>query len=315
MKLLVTGGAGFMGSYFVKYVLRQKPEWEVITLDKLTYAGDTSKLDQALEDPRHTFIEGDITDGQHMEEIISHYSVDVIVNFAAETHVDNSIEEADPFIRTNITGVHTLLEIANKYGIRMLQISTDEVYGSVEEGYSDEQAAFRPNNPYSASKASADLLCRAYYQTYGVDVVRTHSCNIFGPYQHEEKFIPKCIRHILNGEHLPLHGDGLNVREWLYVEDHARAVLLVLEESEAGDVYNIGSYDELTNREMEIKILERMGKDPSWIQYTEDRQGNDRRYGLDSSKVRELGWEPQISFEEGLTRAVNWYAERLNPKR
>ncbi len=309
MKLLVTGGAGFMGSYFVKYVLHERTDWEIFTYDKLTYAGDTSKLADIMESDRHTFIEGDIVDGPHVEEVIAYYSVDAIVNFAAETHVDNSIEKADPFIRTNITGTHTLLEVARKYGIRMLQISTDEVYGSIEEGRAAETHCFEPNSPYSASKASADLLCRAYYQTYGVDVVGTHACNVIGPYQYSEKFLPTIVTNLLQDKQVPLYGDGMNAREWMYVEDHARAILLLLEQAASGERYNIGSGAEISNREMITKVLEIMGKDTSYITYVEDRKGHDRRYALDTRNIRALGWEPQYSLEETLRYVVRWYTE------
>lgn len=305
MRLLVTGGAGFIGSNFVHHLINQT-EHHVLTLDALTYAGSKENLKGVLDDPRHDFIEGDIRDPKVVEDLIS--NVDAVVNFAAESHVDRSIGGAAPFAQTNVEGTQQLLDAAVDADIeRFLQISTDEVYGEIEEGTFLEDDSLNPRNPYAATKAGADLLVQSYHVTHDLPVLITRTSNNFGPRQHPEKLIPKFIERASKGESLPVYGDGSNVREWTYVSDNCRALRLVLEEGETGEVYNIGSGEEYTNLEVNERILNAVGASEDLIEFVEDRIGHDQRYALDRTKIESLGWEPKWSFDEGLERTVEYY--------
>lgn len=304
MQLLVTGGAGFIGSNYVHHVL-ETTNHEVVTLDALTYAGDRANL-AGVDESRHRFVEGDIADGDVVSELVA--DADAVINFAAESHVDRSIDGAAPFVSTNVGGVQTLLDAAAKYGVdRFIQISTDEVYGEILEGTFSEDDRLDPRNPYAATKAGADLLARSYYVTHDVPVVITRSSNNFGPRQHPEKLVPKLVRCAHRGEPLPIYGDGSNVREWTYVKDNCRAIELVRQEGEVGEIYNVGSDDERTNLDIARAILDEIGADEELIEFVEDRPGHDQRYALDATRIRDLGWEPEWSFEEGLVRTVEYY--------
>lgn len=308
MRILVTGGAGFIGSNFVHYLLNEHEDDEVITLDALTYAGSKANLDGALDDPRHEFVEGDIRDRDLVTDLVS--DVDAIVNFAAESHVDRSIEGAKPFVTTNVQGTQTLLDAANEADIeRFLQISTDEVYGQILDGKFSEDDPLNPRNPYSATKAGADLLAQSFQTTHNVPVLITRTCNNFGPRQHPEKLIPKFIQNAAAGENLPVYGDGSNVREWIYVEDNCRALDLVLREGDIGEIYNIGSHTEKTNLEVTEAILDAVGADDDLIEFVEDRAGHDQRYALETEKIEALGWDPEYSFEEGVERTIDYYLD------
>lgn len=305
MRILVTGGAGFIGSNYVHHLL-ENTEDSVTTLDTLTYAGSRENLDGALDHPRHEFVEGDIRDRELVEELIT--DADAVANFAAESHVDRSIDTAEPFVSTNVQGTQTLLDAARDSGIdRFVQVSTDEVYGEIEEGEFSEDDALNPRNPYAATKAGADLLANSYYTTHDVPVLITRSSNNFGPRQHSEKLIPKFLTRASEGKSLPVYGDGSNVREWIYVTDNCRAIDTVLREGTVGETYNIGSGIELENRTVTQKILDAVGKDEDLIEFVEDRAGHDQRYALDTNKIENLGWEPKVSFEEGLKRTVQYY--------
>ena len=308
--LLMTGGAGFIGSNFVHLILDKYPDYKVVVYDKLTYAGNLDNLQDVADNPHYSFVRGDICDMELLQQAIREYKIESIVNFAAETHVDRSILEPGSFIQTDVYGTHVLLETVRTFGLeRMVHISTDEVYGSVAEGSSVETHNLLPNSPYAASKAGGDLMCRAYHVTYGVPVVITRGSNNFGPYQYPEKVIPLFITKALDDEHLPLYGDGLNVRDWLYVLDHCEAIYLMLREGQDGEVYNVGGGTELTNLQLTEGILDLMGKPKSLIQFVEDRPGHDRRYSLDSTKIHELGWQPNHNFEQALEATVRWYTE------
>lgn len=308
MRLLVTGGAGFIGSNFVHYVLDEHEDDEVITLDALTYAGSRDNLDGILDNPRHEFVEGDIRDRDLVMDLVS--DVDAIVNFAAESHVDRSIEGAKPFVTTNVQGTQTLLDAANEADIeRFLQISTDEVYGQVLEGKFSEDDPLNPRNPYAATKAGADLLAQSFQTTHDLPVLITRTCNNFGPRQHPEKLIPKFIQNAAASENLPVYGDGSNVREWIYVEDNCRALDVVLREGTVGETYNVGSHAEKTNLEVTEAILDAVGVDDDLIEFVEDRAGHDQRYALETAKIEALGWEPEFTFEEGLERTVEYYLD------
>jgi dTDP-glucose 4,6-dehydratase len=309
-RLLVTGGAGFIGSNFVHHLFDKYPDCRVVVYDKLTYAGNLDNLKDVADDPRYAFVQGDICDAEHVGEVIREFEIGAIVNFAAETHVDRSILAAGSFIQTDVYGTHVLLEAVRKFGLRrMVHVSTDEVYGSVTAGSSLETDNLLPNSPYSASKAGGDLMCRAFFVTYGVPVVVTRGSNNFGPYQYPEKVIPLFITNALEHKPLPLYGDGQNVRDWLYVLDHCEAIDLMLGKGRDGEVYNVGADRELTNLELTEAILDVLGKPRSLIQFVEDRPGHDRRYSLDSSKIRELGWQPRFRFEEALESTVRWYVD------
>jgi dTDP-glucose 4,6-dehydratase len=308
MKLLVTGGAGFIGSNFVHYVLSEHPDWEIINLDKLTYAGNLENLKDIENNLRYHFVKGDVTDRELISNLLQD-GIDAIVNFAAESHVDRSILDASPFIETNIKGTQTLLEGARQYGVRkFIQVSTDEVYGSIQEGKFTEQLPLSPNSPYAASKAAADLLCHAYWRTYQLPIIITRCSNNLGPFQFPEKLIPLAITNALENKPIPIYGDGLNIRDWIYVVDHCQALDFALRKGTPGEVYNIAANQEKTNLELIHKLLDIMGKPQTLISFVADRPGHDRRYALDASKIaRELGWKPTHSFEEALTTTVSWY--------
>ena len=306
--ILVTGGAGFIGSNFVRYMLRKYKDYRIIVLDALTYAGNRENLSDLEGDPRYFFYHGDICDEKVVDNLMS--NVDAVVNFAAETHVDRSILEAGAFIQTDIRGTFVLLEAAKKYNIeRFLHISTDEVYGSIEKGSFKESDPLEPNSPYSASKAGADLLVRSYHVTYGVPTLITRSSNNFGPYQYPEKLIPLFVTNAIDDQPLPLYGDGKNVRDWLYVIDNCEAIDLVLHKGKVGEVYNIGARNEKENIYITETILEILGKPRSLIKYVKDRPGHDRRYSVDISKIQALGWKPRHAFREALEMTVKWYVE------
>jgi dTDP-glucose 4,6-dehydratase len=310
-KILVTGGCGFIGSNFVVHLVENRPDLAVVTLDKLSYAGNLANLARIEGNPRHRFVKGDICDRALVESLLKD-GVDIVVNFAAETHVDRSIKDASPFILNNVVGVETLLSAALRCGTkRFVQIGTDEVYGSLgSEGTFTEESPLQPNNPYSASKAGADLLVRAHHRTHGLDAVITRCTNNYGPFQFPEKAIPVFITNALADRPIPVYGDGLHVRDWIYVEDHCRAVEAIMEQGRAGEVYNIGGGNEMPNIEMVRTILKELGKPESLIQFVKDRPGHDRRYALDSSKLqRELGWKPKVSLREGLGMTIRWFRE------
>ncbi len=314
MRVLVTGGCGFIGSNFIRHILRHHPTYELTNLDNLTYAGNLENLADVENLEGYRFIRGDICDRPLVEEIVSS-GIDCIVNFAAESHVDRSIQDSAVFIKTNITGTHILLEVARDRKVeRFVQISTDEVYGSLgPEGYFTEETPLSPNSPYSASKAAADFLVRASHRTHGLPGIITRCSNNYGPYQFPEKLIPLMITNAMEGKELPVYGDGLNVRDWIHVEDHCGAVDTVMHRGREGEVYNIGGNNEKTNIEIVKGILRIMEKPEDLIRFVEDRLGHDRRYAIDSSKIRrELGWDDQIPFEQGLADTVEWYMERTD---
>jgi dTDP-glucose 4,6-dehydratase len=308
---LVTGGLGFIGSAFVRLVLRERPEVHVTVLDAMTYAGNPANLAEVEGDPRYRFVRGDIADPAAVRTALG-AGVDAIVNFAAETHVDRSILDPEAFLRTGVLGVHALLEAVREHAVaRYLQVSTDEVYGHVPTGVSTETAALQPRSPYAAAKAAGDLQILAYHATYGTPVLITRGCNTYGPYQYPEKLIPLFVTNLLDGETVPVYGDGLQVRDWLYVDDHARGVLHVLEHGTLGEVYNLGGGNSLTNLEITQRLLALTGCDAATrVRHVRDREGHDRRYALDCAKARALGWEPQAAFEAGLAETVSWYRER-----
>ncbi len=311
-KILVTGGAGFIGSNFVRMVLSEHADCLVVNLDKLTYAGNVENLEGFMEMPNHVFVKGDICDGGLVERLLNEYGIEAIVNFAAESHVDRSLVDADVFVKTNVAGTLTLLKAALEKEIsRFVQISTDEVYGALgAEGMFTEQTPVCPNSPYSASKAAADHLVHAFGHSYGLNCSITRCSNNYGPYQFPEKMIPLMINNAMNDRELPVYGDGLYVRDWLYVFDHCSAVWKVLEDGRAGEVYNIGGNNEKTNMEVIGLILDRLGKSESLIRHVADRPGHDRRYAIDSSKMtNELGWTPSVDFETGINRTMDWYIE------
>ncbi len=307
MKILVTGGAGFMGSNMIHYLLRHYADVHVVNLDKLTYAGNLANLADIQDDPRYAFVRGDIADSVAMDAALSR--VDAVINYAAETHVDRSIMDPRAFLETNVLGVETLLDTARKNGVKkIIHVSTDEVFGHVEEGESDENAAFKPRSPYSASKAAGDHLCHAHFVTYGTPVIVTHSVNFYGPYQFPEKLIPLFTLNLMEGKKVPVYGDGMQVREWIFTEDHCRAIDAILQRGVPGEVYNIGTRYRVPNLEITQKLLDLLGRDESFIEHVNDRPGHDRRYALDSDKLRrELGWEPKTTFDDGLAKTVEWY--------
>jgi len=309
MKILVTGGAGFIGSNFVRYMLEVHPDYEVVNLDLLTYAGNLENLADLEGRDNYRFVRGDIADSGLLDEIFAE-GLDGVVNFAAESHVDRSIEDPGHFLSTNILGTQALLEAARRYQVdRFLQISTDEVYGSLGgEGAFTEESPLAPNSPYSASKASADLLCRAYWKTYDLPVVVTRCSNNYGPYQFPEKLIPLFITNALADEPLPVYGDGLYVRDWIYVRDHCSALDRALHDGRAGEVYNVGADAEKTNLEITQTILAKLDKDAGLVRHVKDRPGHDRRYAIDSSKIKtELGWRPATPFPDGMADTIDWY--------
>lgn len=313
MKLLVTGGAGFIGANFVKYWLKNHPNDDIVNLDALTYAGNLENLKDCENNPRYTFIKGDITDGETVNKIME--DIDIVVHFAAESHVDRSILEPSKFIRTNVLGTQVLLEAATYYHVqRFHHVSTDEVFGALDlhdKKKFSEETPYNPHSPYSASKAASDHLVRAYHTTYGLPITITNCSNNFGPYQFPEKYIPLAITNLLEGQKIPVYGDGLHVRDWLYVEDHCRAIELVLEKGKVGETYCIGGMtNDVSNIEVVRKILKILGKSDDYIDYVKDRPGHDRRYAIDWSKIKkELGWQPKYDFDTWLEKTVQWYKD------
>lgn len=308
MEILVTGGAGFIGSHFVDYLLKET-DHDVITLDALTYAGSCDNLEHAMDHERHEFVKGDIRDQELVRELVE--ATDVVVNFAAESHVDRSIAGAEPFVSTNVQGTQTLLDAAMATELeRFVQISTDEVYGEIQKGKFEETDRLDPRNPYAATKASADLLVLSYHTTHDIPVAVTRSSNNFGPRQHEEKLIPKLIDRVSREVSLPIYGDGSNVREWIYVQDNCRAIETVLREGNAGEIYNVGSGDERTNLEVARSILSTLEASEDLIKFVDDRPGHDYRYALDTGKLLSLGWKPEWTFEDGLKETIRYYLSR-----
>ena len=322
--ILVTGGAGFIGSNFVQYILKQEDDIHLINLDLLTYAGNLENLAECENDPRYHFVKGDIRDRALLQELFTQYDIDTVVHFAAESHVDRSITEPEVFLTTNILGTQALLDAAkaywkiepdNKYsreyreGVRYLQVSTDEVYGALgKTGMFTETTPLSPNSPYSASKASADLMVRAYHQTFGLPVNITRCSNNYGPYQFPEKLIPLMIHNAENNKSLPVYGDGMQIRDWLHVKDHCAAIWTVLKKGKIGEVYNVGGNNEKANIEIVKLILQSLGKGEGLITYVQDRPGHDRRYAIDNTKITtELGWKPQYTFEQGIAETIAWY--------
>jgi dTDP-glucose 4,6-dehydratase len=310
-RILVSGGAGFIGSNFIRYVLREHRDWDVTNLDNLTYAGNLENLTDVENSNRYRFVRGDIADRELVDKLLGQ-GFDVVVNFAAESHVDRSILDPTPFIKTNVQGTQVLLEGARQHGVTLfLQISTDEVYGSLgAAGKFDENSPLSPNSPYAASKAAADCLCRAYHCTYNLPVIIARCSNNYGPFQFPEKLVPLVITNALEAKPIPIYGDGLNVRDWIHVADHCRALGLIIEHGKTGEIYNIGGNNERINLELVQRILDIMGKSRSLITFVADRPGHDRRYALDTSKIeRELGWRPTTPFEQGLRNTIEWYGE------
>ncbi|WP_411250781.1 dTDP-glucose 4,6-dehydratase [Priestia filamentosa] len=312
MNILVTGGAGFIGSNFIQYMIETYRDYFIVNYDALTYAGNLDNLKEVHHHEHYAFIKGDINNRELLDTVVKEYEIDVIVNFAAKSHVDRSITEPDVFIKSNVLGTQTLLDIARANGIKKyIQISTDEVYGSLgETGYFTEETPLAPNSPYAASKAGADMLVSAYYKTYELNVNITRCSNNYGPYQFPEKLIPLMITNAMEGERLPIYGDGKNVRDWLHVRDHCMAIDLVIHKGGAGEVYNIGGGNEKTNNEIVHFIVEKLGVSRELIHFVEDRLGHDRRYAIDATKVeKELGWKPTYTFEKGMDETIRWYVE------
>lgn len=318
MKILITGGAGFIGSNFIFHMRKAHPEYDLVCVDKLTYAGNLETLSSVMEDEKFTFIKADIADRKAIYEIFETQKPDVVVNFAAESHVDRSIENPAVFLETNVMGTQVLLDASRKYGVkRYHQVSTDEVYGDLPLDRPDlfftEQTSINASSPYSASKASADLLCQAYHRTYGMPITISRCSNNYGPYHFPEKLIPLMIANALADKPLPVYGEGINVRDWLYVEDHCRAIDLILEKGKVGNVYNIGGHNEMRNIDIVKKILEILGKPESLITYVTDRKGHDMRYAIDPTFIHnELGWLPETKFEDGIKKTVQWYLDNRN---
>ncbi len=315
MNILVTGGAGFIGSNFIYYMLDKYKDYKIVCLDKLTYAGNLSTLKKAFENPNFKFVKGDISDREFVFELFKEEYFDVVVNFAAESHVDRSIEDPEIFLKTNVIGTQVLMNAARKFGVkRFHQVSTDEVYGDLPLDRPDllftEETPLRPSSPYSASKAAADLLVLAYYRTYKLPVTISSCSNNYGPYHFPEKLIPLMIIRALNDQSLPVYGDGRNVRDWLYVEDHCSAIDLIIHHGREGEVYNVGGRNERSNLEVVKTILKELGKPEELITFVKDRPGHDLRYAIDPTKIKnELGWEPKTSFEEGIKKTIKWYLD------
>ncbi len=310
MRWLVTGGLGFIGSHFIRLVLRERPEVEIVNLDAMTYAGNPANLDDVAVHSRYRFVRGDICDSATVLAAFGNRG-DAVVNFAAETHVDRSIAAPEAFLRTDVLGTHVLLEAVRVLRIpRYVQVSTDEVYGNVPSGASLESDALQPRSPYAASKAAADLLALAYHTTYGSPVLVTRGSNTYGPYQYPEKIVPLFVTNLLDDLPVPLYGDGMQIRDWLYVEDHARAILHVLERGRVGNVYNISAETPMTNIALTRRLVRECGRTmETHVQHVTDRPGHDRRYAVSSAKLRALGWMPQTSFDDGITETVQWYRE------
>jgi dTDP-glucose 4,6-dehydratase len=310
MTMLVTGGAGFIGSNFIRHMLAEHPETPIVNLDALTYAGNPESLRDVADNPNYTFVRGDICDPGAVAAIFQNHPIDTVVHFAAESHVDRSIADGSSFVRTNVLGTFTLLDYALKHGVRrFIHVSTDEVYGSTCEGSFTETDNLNPSSPYSSSKAGSDLLARSFFITHGLPVIVTRCTNNYGPYQFPEKLIPLFATNLLEGKKVPVYGTGKNIRDWLYVLDHCRAIDFVLRHGEPGEVYNIGGGAEKTNLEITAKILELLEKDGSMIEHVPDRKGHDFRYSLDFGKLRDLGWKPAYSFDDALAATIAWYAE------
>ncbi|MCK5614496.1 dTDP-glucose 4,6-dehydratase [Candidatus Pacearchaeota archaeon] len=308
LKLLITGGCGFIGSNFIRNMLEKYPNYQIINLDKLTYAGNQDNLIDIQSNPNYSFVHGDICDTDVVNEVMQ--KVDQVVHFAAESHVDRSIDDGSVFVRTNVLGTYTLLESALKHDIkRFVHVSTDEVYGSINEGSFKETDMLVPSSPYSSSKAGSDLLAGSYYTTHNLLVIITRCTNNFGPYQYPEKLIPLFVTNLLENEKVPVYGTGQNIRDWIYVLDHCKAVDFILHNGTIGEIYNIGGGAEKTNLEITEMIIEKVGSDESMIEYVKDRLGHDLRYSLDCSKLRKLGWVPEYNFDEALEETVKWYVE------
>lgn len=305
-KLLVTGGAGFIGSNFIRHILAKYPDYRITNLDKLTYCGNLENLKDITTNKNYRFVQGDIADTDIVGKLVG--DTDIILNFAAETHVDRSIKDPSGFVHTNVFGTHTLLEAAKARGVELfIQISTDEVYGSISKGVFTESSPIAPNSPYSAAKAGGDLLARSYFITHGLPVIITRSSNNFGPYQYPEKVIPLFVTNLINDKKVPLYADGSNVRDWLFVIDNCEAIDTVMHKGKAGEVYNIGGGNEVTNLELTRTILKLLGKGEEYIERVKDRPGHDKRYALDISKMKSLGWKPRHDFKDALELTVNWY--------
>ena len=310
MTMLVTGGAGFIGSNFIRHMLTEHPDTRIVNLDALTYAGNLENLRDVADNPNYTFVRGDICDPETVAAVFRDHPIDTIVHFAAESHVDRSISDGAAFVRTNVLGTFTLLDCARKHGVRrFIHISTDEVYGSTREGSFAETDTLNPSSPYSSSKAASDLLARSFFITHGLPVIVTRCTNNYGPYQFPEKLIPFFTTNLLQGKKVPVYGTGRNIRDWLYVIDHCRAIDFILQHGEPGEIYNIGGGAERTNLEITRKILELLGEDESMIEYVPDRKGHDFRYSLDFGKLRKLGWKPAYRFDDALEATVKWYVE------
>ena len=311
MKILITGGAGFIGSNFIRYMLGSYPDYQIINLDKLTYAGDLKNCEDFADNPNYEFVEGDITDSKLVDKLAN--KVDAIINFAAETHVDNSIKDPTEFLKTNVIGTQILLDSAKKYDhSKFIQISTDEVYGDIHKGMFTEKSPLKPSSPYSASKAASDLLCLSYFRTYKTPIIISRCSNNYGPYQYPEKLVPFFIKKLLAGKKVPVYGDGSNVRDWLHVRDHCRAVDLIFHDGMIGEVYNIGANEEHSNLEITKKMLKTLGLEEDKIEFVTDRLGHDIRYAIDASKIKnELGWEPEVEFDVGFEGVIDWYSERF----
>jgi dTDP-glucose 4,6-dehydratase len=310
--ILVTGGAGFIGVNFIKMILSEEPDVKIINLDLLTYAGNLESLKENLNNPNHIFVRGDIGNDELVSNIITQHSIEGIINFAAESHVDRSITDPDIFVKTNVLGTLNLLRNANKHGIeKFLQVSTDEVYGSLgKEGMFTENTNIKPNSPYSASKASSDHFVRAYQHTFGLNTLTTRCSNNYGPYQFPEKMIPLCINNLLKNQEIPIYGDGMQIRDWLFVKDHCSAIWKVYNHGKTGEVYNIGGCNEKTNLELVKTLLRILDKPESLIKYVKDRPGHDRRYAIDASKtMNQLTWEPSVNFSQGIEKTVKWYLD------
>lgn len=310
-KYLITGGAGFIGSNLIRHLLQHEPDARVTNLDALTYAGVKATVEELNEDPRHTFVLGDIRDAELVDRLVPGH--DVVINLAAESHVDRSIDVPNVFVDTNVLGTGVVLDACRRHNVpRVIQVSTDEVYGSVEEGFALEDAPLQPSSPYAATKAGADLLVRSYWSTYGYPAIISRCTNNYGPYQFPEKLIPRFVTHLFEGKHVPLYGEGRNERDWLYVEDHCAALHLLVDRGEPGEVYNVGANDQLPNIELTRILLEVMEKDETCIDYVADRPGHDLRYAVDSSKIRNLGWAPKHGLRERLGHTIAWYRDHAD---
>ena len=307
MNLLITGGAGFIGSNFIRHMLKEDDHCFILNVDILTYASSILYLSEISPDHRYRFVRGNILDKQLIRRLLKDYKIDCLINFAAESHVDNSIKDANLFVQTNVLGTTCLLDCAKEVNIRFIQISTDEVYGSLSEGYADENCPLNPSSPYSASKASADQFVCVYHKTYGLPFNIVRAANNYGPNQHNEKMIPQMLMRMQNNEALPVYGDGTNIRDWLYVEDFCRAIHLILRKGMNGEIYNISSHQEIDNLSLVKKLCDLMQHDEKRITFVNDRPGHDFRYGVDTRKIEKLGWQGNICLDEGLAKTVSWY--------